>query len=677
MPGLGRFLDAWAAPSNAGDPVGCLATSFTFDTVFFEEECLGRFAGIRTGSFTGGRGLDWIIEREDRLSQIKAIALIDKAHCRGPRSPRWDLLCARGRTQSEILHAKLSLLIWARHIRLIIASANLTPSGYRKNREVFMVFEGGKDFALHRQAWLDALSYLQLLLPLGGFADHPAVGRANTLIAQARTRVDALARVAPESKYSVQFHGVGSGLPNLFEQLSHHWQESRSVAREIYAVSPFFDPKKLAARKTSGALWEMGAQKGELHLHLSAPMIMDGQTQKIQAPAEWGRAPRSSGTVKVFGVEEEDASEKERRPLHAKLIGLANETWELMAVGSSNLTQAGTGLSPNSNWEAMTSILLRPDKDRPAQRILNAAREKVSGVEVENPVFQGAAQDLEEDEVETHTVLPVAFQKAIYRRAGVRAEIVITLEAGAPKGWELRVPGKEQLATEADWRSAGCPRDWVLAWTSFAPPSGLEVCWAKKLPAWLPVCALDGNHLPPPDELIDLPLDLLVQVLTAARPLTQTVTSYLRRNKGKNPEPILENDPHKRVDVSAYLIPRTRRISLALSALREKLSEPAATLEALHWRLEGPFGALAVAEAVAREAKNADEKIFFISELCLELAQAKPIDVEGCIPSVQQVTAIKIFVRSRVKAIEGWVSEASPAIKKYAAEALAEAMKSK
>ena len=28
--GYGKILDAWIAPDNAGDPVGCLATSYTF-----------------------------------------------------------------------------------------------------------------------------------------------------------------------------------------------------------------------------------------------------------------------------------------------------------------------------------------------------------------------------------------------------------------------------------------------------------------------------------------------------------------------------------------------------------------------------------------------------------------------------------------------------------------------
>ena len=46
--GYGKLLDAWTPPEGAGDPVGCIATSFTFDSVFFEEECLGRFLRLET-----------------------------------------------------------------------------------------------------------------------------------------------------------------------------------------------------------------------------------------------------------------------------------------------------------------------------------------------------------------------------------------------------------------------------------------------------------------------------------------------------------------------------------------------------------------------------------------------------------------------------------------------------
>jgi len=40
------LLESWRPPRGAGDPVGCLTTTFTFDASFFEEECLARFLEI-------------------------------------------------------------------------------------------------------------------------------------------------------------------------------------------------------------------------------------------------------------------------------------------------------------------------------------------------------------------------------------------------------------------------------------------------------------------------------------------------------------------------------------------------------------------------------------------------------------------------------------------------------
>ena len=140
-PGYARILDAWVPPENEDvelSPVGCVATSYTFDAAFFEEECLSRFAGL--DSDPAEDPLGFLIEREEKLQQLKyAGVLIDQHHAKGLRSLRWDLLTAR--PKSGIQHAKVSLLLWSQHARLIVASANLTKNGYRQNYEVFAVLD--------------------------------------------------------------------------------------------------------------------------------------------------------------------------------------------------------------------------------------------------------------------------------------------------------------------------------------------------------------------------------------------------------------------------------------------------------------------------------------------------------------------------------------------------------
>ena len=137
-PGFAKLLDAWLPPEDAGAPIGCVATSFTFDAAFFEDECLSRFLGLETDARETPTAN--LIEREEELSKVTcAAALVDQHHARGLRNLRWDLLSAR--LPQGILHAKVSLLLWNQHARLIVASANLTEPGYRLNHEVFTVLD--------------------------------------------------------------------------------------------------------------------------------------------------------------------------------------------------------------------------------------------------------------------------------------------------------------------------------------------------------------------------------------------------------------------------------------------------------------------------------------------------------------------------------------------------------
>ena len=42
------MLDLWRPPTGAGDPVGCLASTYTFSPGLFDEQCLGRLLGIES-----------------------------------------------------------------------------------------------------------------------------------------------------------------------------------------------------------------------------------------------------------------------------------------------------------------------------------------------------------------------------------------------------------------------------------------------------------------------------------------------------------------------------------------------------------------------------------------------------------------------------------------------------
>jgi hypothetical protein len=197
----------------------------------------------------------------------------------------------------------------------------------------------------------------------------------------------------------------------------------------------------------------------------------------------------------------------------------------------------------------------------------------------------------------------------------------------------------KRISGEAEWLSAGKPGELEIAWNELRPPSGFLVRWdGSAADAWLPINVLNSASLPPPEELRDLPLDVLIDILTSARPLHQVMRAYLMRKKraglngAVNTIEIL--DPHKKVDVSGFLLQRTRRVSWALQGLRRRLERPVTSKDALKWRLYGPVGVMALAQALEKEAKTQEEKGFLISELILELFRAHPQAAAGCLTPV-------------------------------------------
>src|SRR5438445_9592337 len=130
----GKALDLWQAPEGAGEPLVCLATTFTFNATFFETECLGRFLQMTTHP-QETESVGYLIEREEKLAAARVCVLVDRRHAREKESLRWDVLPVL--LSRAVLHAKVSLLCWANLVRILIGSGNLTEPGYRKNLEVF------------------------------------------------------------------------------------------------------------------------------------------------------------------------------------------------------------------------------------------------------------------------------------------------------------------------------------------------------------------------------------------------------------------------------------------------------------------------------------------------------------------------------------------------------------
>jgi hypothetical protein len=644
--GEGKLLDAWAAPEEAGEPVGCLATTFTFAPDFFEEECLGRFLKLETDAAEDGPL--YLIEREEKLAPVTAAVLVDQHQCKGPRSLRWDLHPAR--LESGILHAKISLLCWSRQVRLIIGSANLTEDGYRRNRETFGVLDYHDGAEAPLPVLFEVTRFLrEAMQNARSGAESRAVRRWYALL----SHVEKVAATwgTTESEHARQPLRVfaaltGPGRPTLFEHAAGLWPGG-SPPNAAWVVSPFFDPPE-APNKPASALWELMRKRDDATVTYCVEMEeRPGQKRLFaKAPASLlaARPPQDVAVVQFYRV-----TADAERPLHAKQLWLEDDRWVAFAVGSSNFTSPGTGIGKAKNYEANLVYVLNTDRERRLYSELN--KRFPEGEEIDDPgkLQFAPVTDDGADSAQDQIPLHVGFVSATYRMgtAPVEAEVVLEFGANPPAGWSMLDETDKAWQSESLWQQAGSPRPWVLPWSG-RPPSGFWVTWAGvKGKAWWPVNVASSSDLPPPDELKNLPLDVLIDILSSARPLHEALRGYLRRRAQSNPPPGtgLDLDPHKRVDVSGFLLQRTRRFSWALTGLASRLERPVTTEECLRWRIYGPVGVMAVAAAVEREAKSPDEALFLKAELALELSRVKPKDAPGSLPAKKVREALREAAR--------------------------------
>jgi len=676
-PGYGKLLDAWAPPENAGSPIGCLATTFTFSSVFFEEECLGRFLGLE--SDPNEDGPLYLVEREEKLSGVQcAAALVDQHHCKGSRSLRWDLVPVR--PPRGLLHAKVCLLYWAECVRVIISSANLTKDGYRRNQEVF----GKVDYYPTGHAPLALLrGVVEFLRTVEGYARTPNTApppplvRVTGLLDRVGDTLDAW---NPDEKQlgrkDLRVHPVFSGpeMPSVFETLDDLWPGA-SPPTDASVVSPFFDPAE-GPNKPARQLWRRLRRRGKatVEFHTTAEEIPGQGSYLVHAPASLETAEsstRSEVSTDFYRVE----LEPDRR-LHAKSIWLQDDRWVLYMIGSSNFTSAGLGLGLRVNLEANIAYCVDARRNAQAADALGHAFPESSWLDPAQGLRWQPRRDEGEDAPGDAIPLPPAFADATY---GVSVEegASITLRfAGVPPppaGWKLiREDDESEFFSAEKWEREGRAPEVTLTWPRDRPPYGFSVTWEGcHGAAWWPVNIAETGSLPPPDELRDLHLEALIHILSSARPLHRVLGGYLRKRK---PEPETgdrggpEIDPHKRVDTSTFLLQRTRRVSRALNALRERLERPVATEQSLDWRLRGPVGVRAVARALRKEARSEEERAFLLSELALELNRVRPRSVPGYLDPARVEKAIRLVIEELKEQIPVGMPESVRNLETYVKE---------
>ena len=319
-----RLLDLWTGEEAFGRPVGCVTTSFTFDSELFEEQCLARFLSIQSNPNETAKA--YLIEREEKLAQCFACVLVDSAHAAANRSLRWHMLPVRV-PGGGVLHAKLTLLLWENFIRILIGSANLTEPAYRRNQEVMAALDFGEQGNPPPELLSECVAFLHRVRRFAPGFDRADVG-PQAALASFLASVERRARSLPPADRDdaeCALIPLVPGGDTVVQQLNARWVGPRPD--RAWVLSPFFD-EDARAGATAAAFAGILTTRGKRSLSFVGPgrTLPDGTVQ-IDAPAALKESSHPSLRHAFAIVEQsiEIEGKQEDRPLHAKSVWLEKD----------------------------------------------------------------------------------------------------------------------------------------------------------------------------------------------------------------------------------------------------------------------------------------------------------------------------------------------------------------
>jgi len=638
------MLELWRPPGGAGEPLGCLASTYTFNPGLFGEQCLARFLEI--DSEPSREDFAFLLERESRLGSVYAGVLVDQTQAGVEHSLRWDILPVRIPGGKQ--HAKLSLLLWSRHIRIIVASANLTEPGYRTNHEVAATMELSPDDANAELIGdiIDALRNLISFVP-GASERPPEVVRAQSFLDHVENQAKDWKNRRGDGETRQYFAltmpagGANAEARSTLDETMRLCRSRGGSPYEVRIASPFYDPDEDSSRVTA-ALCKAMARGVERELRFCVPSLQDENESKprLMAPKSLlTTAERYGGRVTVDLLPGKD-TDKNPRVWHAKMLGLISNGYSALLVGSSNFTCAGMGVGEHRNAEA--NLLTIVDYVPHAKQIGRLEAIWPEMKRLDNPSsaqWLGAEGILEEENLAAATMLPAGFLSATYRAGDARAIILRLDPAALPAEWRIRPPGQEalDLLSETTWSERGRPAIVEISWQPVQPPERLLVQWEDH-EAFMALNVEDGGALPPPSQIENMTADEMLFILAATDP-SAAFRAWIKGKQPSEQDDELESatpidlDPLRCYDLQETFLHRIRRRAKTLANLRMTLQRPVYGRQALEWRLRGFIGIEALAERRLREFESAkgqsDETLLTLADFLIVLRETEYEPAQG------------------------------------------------
>ena len=657
----GVMRELWRPPANAGDPIGCLATTYTFDPGLFDEQCLARFLEIE--SEPDREDLAFLLERESRLGSVYAGVLVDHTQAGVQHSLRWDVLPVRVRAGKQ--HAKLSLLAWSQHVRIIVASANLTEPGYRSNHEVAAAVDLSPAEA-DGDLLMQAVTLLRGLLALvpGAQDDTPVVRRASAYLSQVERQTEAWKR--PRRRKVIR-RQLACTLPTIESGTDPRSSlaEAAAICRqrggsphEAWVASPFFDVDDDSGRVAAELCKSMA--RGRIRdIRFCVPASRDdGETAvlRLAAPKAIATTPLEyRGHVTVSTLPDVDGDKNVRR-WHAKMLAFRGESYTALMIGSSNFTCAGMGTAPHRNAEAnLVTVVERVAYGREAGTLEAIWSQMGPDVDVNTAEWLGSTPEIDEEAAAVASPVPAGFESATYRAGDERTIALRLLPARLPPEWRIHACGQDarELLTQSAWAESGSRTVVTLHWSPAQPPERLLVCWDDH-EAFLPLNVEDAHLLPPPARLEQMSADDMLWILAATDPSAAIRAWARRRQPPDSFDPDLDSatpidlDPLRRNDLHATFLHRIRRRARILAQLRANLQRPVWGRQALEWRLRGMIGVQALADRLVRDiaatSEMADEALLTLADFLIVLREVDYAPSAGCLSKAEFDAEFRPFI---------------------------------
>jgi hypothetical protein len=638
---LPTLASRWSPPHGAGQPLACVATTYTFHARLFEGDLLPRFLGLKFDATESER--PFFVEREQALGTTRAVVLVDQGHVDPSQATlRWDQLAVR--VPGGVQHAKVTLLAWERWVRLMIGSANLTGTGYRRNRETVACLDFHDDpSSAPRRLAVDALDFLGLLRSWAR-GTTGAVERLQETLVQVRELLGRWRAIpdafTPDDKPRAHF------LPCLpargdvprrspLEEVLALWGKRR--ASEVVVMTPFVGEDTGERDPVVERLLTVSHSRGT-----AARLVVPGQPSQEDPERMLVHLPKRfrDAWARAWGIEAEDVrvhvvppcrpGDKYQRELHAKGLLLVGENTSLLLCGSSNFSPHGMGVGA-ANVEANLCFLARSDEPADGLCLRDRLTDRWEQDEAERTNWLDQARLPEDEAAGSVLQLPAVFLWAALDQPANALTLGLDPSGTMPRLWSVRLPGERArelppLASQAD--------------VPVPPPTGrvtvplpaelrqvtvacLAVHWTEddgEHQALLPVQVERPEDLLPPEEFRAISADAIIACLLSGREPAELVEQMDRRGGGSN------HHSAPVVDTSSYALYRVRRLGRALATLGERLLRTVRTREATAYRLgQDPLGPSALAEALVREWGSGSEQAraalrFALAEVCLTLA---------------------------------------------------------